>query len=194
MNNERISNPAMLCKVYFLLVFNSINATPRGPKEEVCKRVHMMTQVFNVYLQFDIHFHPSWLCSIIFDRLAKHGKTYLEATTKHLNEYGENGLRTLALSYRKLDEQEYEAWNNEFQKAKLSVGPDRAAVLEQLAETMEKELILVGATAVEDKLQKGVNLIILCNPYLCVAILLFLDHFFSFFSFFFFFSSGAPMH
>ncbi|KAK7294382.1 hypothetical protein RJT34_17271 [Clitoria ternatea] len=94
--------------------------------------------------------------SIIFDRLSKNGKMYLEATTRHLNEYGEAGLRTLALSYRKLDEQEYTAWNNEFQKAKASVGADRDAMLERVADMMEKELILVGATAVEDKLQKGV--------------------------------------
>ncbi|KAI9119687.1 hypothetical protein K1719_009076 [Acacia pycnantha] len=94
--------------------------------------------------------------SIIFDRLSKNGKTYLDATTKHLNEYGENGLRTLALAYRKLEEEEYKAWNNEFQKAKTAVGPDREEVLEELAEKMEKELILLGATAVEDKLQNGV--------------------------------------
>ncbi|CAL0326089.1 unnamed protein product [Lupinus luteus] len=94
--------------------------------------------------------------SIIFDRLSKNGKMYLEATTKHLNEYGEVGLRTLALAYRKLDEQEFSAWNSEFQKAKAAVGSDREATLERISEIMEKELILVGATAVEDKLQKGV--------------------------------------
>ncbi|KAL1293214.1 hypothetical protein HN51_053864 [Arachis hypogaea] len=94
--------------------------------------------------------------SIIFDRLAKNGKKYLESTTRHLNEYGEAGLRTLALSYKRLDEEEYSAWNNEFQKAKTSVGVDREATLERVSEMMEKDLILVGATAVEDKLQKGV--------------------------------------
>ncbi|KAL5176247.1 putative phospholipid-transporting ATPase 4 [Glycine soja] len=94
--------------------------------------------------------------SIIFDRLSKNGKNYLEATTRHLNEYGEAGLRTLALAYRKLDEQEYTAWNNEFQKAKAAVGADRDSMLERVSDMMEKELILVGATAVEDKLQKGV--------------------------------------
>ncbi|XP_027336205.1 probable phospholipid-transporting ATPase 4 isoform X2 [Abrus precatorius] len=94
--------------------------------------------------------------SIIFDRMSKNGKKYLEATTKHLNEYGEAGLRTLALAYRKLDEQEYSAWNNEFLKAKAAVGADREAMLERVSDMMEKELILVGATAVEDKLQKGV--------------------------------------
>lgn len=95
-------------------------------------------------------------CSIIFERLAKNGKTYLGPTTKHLNEYGEAGLRTLALSYRKLDEDEYSAWNAEFHKAKTSIGSDRDELLEKISDMIEKDLILVGATAVEDKLQKGV--------------------------------------
>ncbi|CAJ2661080.1 unnamed protein product [Trifolium pratense] len=94
--------------------------------------------------------------SIIFDRLSKNGKKYLDATSRHLNEYGEVGLRTLALAYRNLDEQEYSDWNDEFQKAKTTVGPVRDAMLEKVSDSMERELILVGATAVEDKLQKGV--------------------------------------
>ncbi|KAL0699617.1 hypothetical protein Bca4012_055739 [Brassica carinata] len=94
--------------------------------------------------------------SIIFERLAKNGKTYLGPTTKHLNEYGEAGLRTLALSYRKLDEDDYSAWNAEFHKAKTSIGSDRDELLEKISDMIEKDLILVGATAVEDKLQKGV--------------------------------------
>ena len=85
----------------------------------------------------------------------------MEATTRHLNEYGENGLRTLALAYRKLDEQEYSNWNNEFQKAKTAIGSDREAMLEQVSDMMERELTLVGATAVEDKLQNGVGFIII---------------------------------
>ncbi|XP_051147937.1 probable phospholipid-transporting ATPase 4 [Andrographis paniculata] len=94
--------------------------------------------------------------SIIFDRLAKDGKKYLESTTKHLNEYGEAGLRTLALAYKKLDEAEFSAWNEEFTKAKTLFGGDREANLERVSDMMERDLILVGATAVEDKLQKGV--------------------------------------
>ena len=82
---------------------------------------------------------------------------YEEATTRHLNEYGEAGLRTLALAYRKLEESEYNAWNNEFQKAKTSIGGDRDAMLERVSDLMERELTLVGATAVEDKLQNGVR-------------------------------------
>ncbi|KAL0415084.1 UNVERIFIED_CONTAM: putative phospholipid-transporting ATPase 7 [Sesamum latifolium] len=67
--------------------------------------------------------------SIIFDRLSSDGRMYQEATTKHLNDYGEAGLRTLALSYKKLDEAEFSAWNDEFMKAKTSFGADREANL-----------------------------------------------------------------
>lgn len=80
-------------------------------------------------------------------------------TSKHLNDYGEAGLRTLALSYRVLDESEYSSWNAEFLKAKTSIGPDRELQLERVSELIERDLILVGATAVEDKLQSGVRLI-----------------------------------
>ncbi|KAI8541148.1 hypothetical protein RHMOL_Rhmol08G0039400 [Rhododendron molle] len=94
--------------------------------------------------------------SIIFDRLSKNGRMYEETTTKHLKDYGEGGLRTLALAYRKLEEVEYFAWNNEFIKAKTSIGGDREAMLGKVSDLMERDLILVGATAVEDKPQKGV--------------------------------------
>ncbi|XP_011079998.1 probable phospholipid-transporting ATPase 4 isoform X1 [Sesamum indicum] len=94
--------------------------------------------------------------SIIFDRLSRNGRMYEEATTKHLNDYGEAGLRTLALAYKKLDEDKYSAWNEEFVKAKTSIGGDRDAMLERVSDMMERDLILVGATAVEDKLQNGV--------------------------------------
>ncbi|KAL4309168.1 hypothetical protein GQ457_01G040580 [Hibiscus cannabinus] len=94
--------------------------------------------------------------SIIFDRLSNDGRLYQQDTTRHLNGYGEAGLRTLALAYRKLEESEYSAWNTEFQKAKTSIGDDRDIQLEKAAEMMERDLFLIGATAVEDKLQKGV--------------------------------------
>ncbi|CAM8890222.1 unnamed protein product [Rhodiola kirilowii] len=63
--------------------------------------------------------------SIIFERLSRNGRMYEEATTKHLNEYGEADLRTLALSYRILEESEYISWNDEYYKAKTAIGGDR---------------------------------------------------------------------
>ncbi|XP_071693969.1 phospholipid-transporting ATPase 6-like [Rutidosis leptorrhynchoides] len=94
--------------------------------------------------------------TIIFDRLASNGKMYLESTTKHLNDYGDAGMRTLALAYKKLEESEYSNWAEKFHKAQIASGPNREELLEELSDSMERELTLVGSTAVEDKLQKGV--------------------------------------
>lgn len=94
--------------------------------------------------------------SIIFERLAKNGRTYEEETTKHLNEYAEAGLRTLAIAYRKIEESEYNVWNADFIKAKTTIGPDREILLERVSDLIERDMILIGATAVEDKLQEGV--------------------------------------
>ncbi|OVA12384.1 Cation-transporting P-type ATPase [Macleaya cordata] len=94
--------------------------------------------------------------SIIFDRLSANGKSYRQATAAHLSDYAEDGLRTLAFAYRRIEPAEYEKWNSIFTKAKTTVGPEREELLERASEMIEKDLILVGAVAVEDKLQKGV--------------------------------------
>lgn len=81
---------------------------------------------------------------------------YAESTKVHLAKYGDAGLRTLALSYHNIDEAEYSEWNAVFVKAKTTIGGDRDAMLDAASEMIEKDLVLVGATAVEDKLQEGV--------------------------------------
>ncbi|EXB75145.1 Putative phospholipid-transporting ATPase 5 [Morus notabilis] len=90
------------------------------------------------------------------DRLADNGRTYQEATTRHLSSYAEDGLRTLAFAYRLLDDSEYKSWNKIFTQAKTTIGPEREELLEKASEMIEKDLILLGVVAVEDKLQKGV--------------------------------------
>lgn len=95
--------------------------------------------------------------SIIFDRLAENGRTYQQATTLHLSNYAEDGFRTLAFAYRKLEVTEYEQWNSIFKVAKTTIGPEREEILEKASEMIEKDLILLGVAAVEDKLQKGVS-------------------------------------
>eukprot|EP00850_Spirogloea_muscicola_P023558 SM000367S13680 [mRNA] locus=s367:22140:28006:+ [translate_table: standard] len=94
--------------------------------------------------------------SVIFERLARNGLQYLEATKEHLKRYGEAGLRTLAIAFAPLTDEQYAVWNKDFLAAKTSLGADREAQLDATSERIEQGLYLVGATAVEDKLQKGV--------------------------------------
>ncbi|RZC48296.1 hypothetical protein C5167_041254 [Papaver somniferum] len=94
--------------------------------------------------------------SVIFERLSDNGKSYRQATSAHLSDYAEDGLRTLAFAYRRIQPEEYESWNSIFTKAKTTIGPGREGLLERASEMIEKNMILVGAVAVEDKLQNGV--------------------------------------
>lgn len=94
----------------------------------------------------------------MFVRLANNGREFEEQTREHINEYADAGLRTLVLTYRELDEDEYEEFKEAFTEAKNLVTVDREEIIEKVAEKIEMDLILLGATAVEDKLQQGVCL------------------------------------
>ncbi|KAI9198313.1 hypothetical protein LWI28_013685 [Acer negundo] len=94
--------------------------------------------------------------SIIFNKLGENGTLYQQETTSHLSNYAEDGFRTLAFAYRKIEMGEYKHWNKIFTQAKTTIGPEREELLEKALEMIEKDLILLGVAAVEDKLQKGV--------------------------------------
>ncbi|KAM0904556.1 hypothetical protein ACQ4PT_017937 [Festuca glaucescens] len=95
--------------------------------------------------------------SVILERLSKDNeKPCVTHTKRHIEEYSEAGLRILALAYRELAEEEYAAWNKEYSSAKNSIHTDHDAAVEKASEDIEKDLVLLGATAVEDRLQKGV--------------------------------------
>ncbi|CAL5042913.1 unnamed protein product [Urochloa decumbens] len=94
--------------------------------------------------------------SVMFKRLAPNGRKFEDNTRRHINEYSDSGLRTLVLAYRVLDEKDYKEFNENLNVAKTSVSADRDEKVEQAADSIERHLILLGATAVEDKLQKGV--------------------------------------
>ncbi|XP_077210178.1 aminophospholipid ATPase 3 isoform X2 [Tasmannia lanceolata] len=93
--------------------------------------------------------------TVIYERLA-HGNHNIKKTTReHLEEFGSAGLRTLCLAYRDLSSDLYETWNEKFIQAKSALR-EREKKLDEVADLIEKDLILIGSTAIEDKLQDGV--------------------------------------
>ncbi|XP_042498744.1 probable phospholipid-transporting ATPase 8 isoform X3 [Macadamia integrifolia] len=94
--------------------------------------------------------------SVMFERLSKAGQIFEVETKDHIDRYSAAGLRTMVIAYRLLDEQDYAIWREDFFKAKTSVSADRDTLVDAAADKIERELILLGATAVEDKLQMGV--------------------------------------
>ncbi|KAK9113745.1 hypothetical protein Syun_020542 [Stephania yunnanensis] len=94
--------------------------------------------------------------SVMFERLSEHGRIFEDETKDHIKKYAEEGLRTLVVAYRELGEEEYNTWQEEFVNAKISVTADRDSLVDAVADKIESDFILLGATAIEDKLQEGV--------------------------------------
>lgn len=86
-------------------------------------------------------------------------KSIKEKTWDHLGDYGRVGLRTLVLTKRKLDRDFFLNWQKRYHKVQLEKEnkENKNEVLMSLQEELENELEIIGATAIEDKLQKDVT-------------------------------------
>lgn len=93
--------------------------------------------------------------TVIYERLADSNNDMKKITREYLEQFGSSGLRTLCLAYRELHPNVYESWNEKFIQAKSTLH-DREKKLDEVAELIENDLILIGSTAIEDKLQEGV--------------------------------------
>uniref|UniRef100_A0A8B9RLR4 Phospholipid-transporting ATPase n=1 Tax=Astyanax mexicanus TaxID=7994 RepID=A0A8B9RLR4_ASTMX len=99
--------------------------------------------------------------TIIFDLLDQSNEELMYTTSEHLNEFAGEGLRTLALAYKDLDEDMFDEWMKKLLFASTSLN-NREESLGALYEEIEEGLMLLGATAIEDKLQEGVPETISC--------------------------------
>ncbi|XP_034064077.1 phospholipid-transporting ATPase IA isoform X2 [Gymnodraco acuticeps] len=92
--------------------------------------------------------------TVIYDRLADSSR-YKEITLKHLEQFATEGLRTLCFAVADVSESSYQHWLEILHRAGTSL-QNRALKLEESYELIEKNLQLLGATAIEDKLQDKV--------------------------------------
>ncbi|XP_075042749.1 phospholipid-transporting ATPase ID-like [Mixophyes fleayi] len=93
--------------------------------------------------------------TIVCELLDQSSADLKEVTTDHLNEFAGEGLRTLVLAYKDLDNDYFETWKKRHHEASTSL-ENREDKLAELYEEIEKGLKLIGASAIEDKLQDGV--------------------------------------
>ncbi|KAI8085885.1 uncharacterized protein B0P05DRAFT_534105 [Gilbertella persicaria] len=97
------------------------------------------------------------LCTDFGDQheLAESQEDLRETTLQHLEDFANEGLRTLCLSYRFISQQEYKAWNKQFQEASAAIY-NRDEKIDSVCEEIETQMLLMGGTAIEDRLQDGV--------------------------------------
>uniref|UniRef100_A0A8C9TZ99 Phospholipid-transporting ATPase n=1 Tax=Scleropages formosus TaxID=113540 RepID=A0A8C9TZ99_SCLFO len=92
--------------------------------------------------------------SVIYERLADSSR-YKDITLKHLEQFATEGLRTLCYAVTDISEASYNEWLKTHRRAATAI-QNRSLKLEESYELIEKNLQLLGATAIEDKLQDKV--------------------------------------
>uniref|UniRef100_A0AAX7SFU3 Phospholipid-transporting ATPase n=1 Tax=Astatotilapia calliptera TaxID=8154 RepID=A0AAX7SFU3_ASTCA len=92
--------------------------------------------------------------TVIYERLSPSSK-HKETTQTALDVFANETLRTLCLCYKDISAEEFEAWSRRHKEAQVTMN-DREAALDAVYEQIENNLMLIGATAIEDKLQDGV--------------------------------------
>ena len=80
----------------------------------------------------------------------------MSSTLKNLEVFANEGLRTLLLAERTVTNEEFQTWLAKYQEATTSL-VDREKKIEDVQDQIEQGLKLVGATAIEDKLQDEVG-------------------------------------
>ncbi|XP_058545448.1 phospholipid-transporting ATPase IB-like isoform X3 [Neofelis nebulosa] len=92
--------------------------------------------------------------TVIYERLSD-DSLFVKETLTHLEYFAKEGLRTLCIAYTDLTEKQYQQWLMEYKKASTVI-QDRRQSLEECYDRIEKEFLLLGATAIEDHLQARV--------------------------------------
>jgi phospholipid-transporting ATPase len=85
----------------------------------------------------------------------KDQQNYFKDTEDHLHDFAVEGFRTLSLAYRTITQDEYNDWEKQFHEANVAI-ENKEEKLDEVGKMMERNLTLLGATAIEDKLQDGV--------------------------------------
>ena len=94
--------------------------------------------------------------SIIEQRLSKKSDQEILKQCKHyVDKFSAQGLRTLFIAMKVISENEYNTFAKNLKEAQMSLD-DKEKKVNEVCDTIEKNLYLIGTTIVEDKLQEKV--------------------------------------
>ena len=91
----------------------------------------------------------------VVERLLSPQSEFLQDTKNEVDVYAREGLRTLLCAYKELPRNEWERLSADLAAARRQL-EDRDEHVARALEPHERNFLLLGATAIEDKLQKGV--------------------------------------
>uniref|UniRef100_A0A6I8RAI8 Phospholipid-transporting ATPase n=1 Tax=Xenopus tropicalis TaxID=8364 RepID=A0A6I8RAI8_XENTR len=93
--------------------------------------------------------------TVIYERLHP-DNPIKDQTQKALDIFANASLRTLCLCYKDINKGDFENWSKKYKQASVATS-NRDEALDRVYEAIETDLKLLGATAIEDKLQDDVS-------------------------------------
>lgn len=95
--------------------------------------------------------------NVILDRSVKSllNSTEIVQLRENLDKFATEGLRTLVLAVKKIDKSYFNGWSKKYEEAR-SLLDGKHEAMEKLNNEIEQDLEVIGATAIEDKLQDNV--------------------------------------
>ena len=96
----------------------------------------------------------------IFENLENYSKKNIYPKTKeHLDSFAKQGLRTLCYGLKYIPINDYKNWEKEYKEAKYKTigNKELTGIVDMLVNEMESNIILLGVSALEDKLQNEVE-------------------------------------
>jgi magnesium-transporting ATPase (P-type) len=100
--------------------------------------------------------------SSVSDEMFPNQSEILKKTIDHMNQYSVEGLRCLLIAFKYIDEPQLNSWLDKYRKASTDISQidlkkrGEKNQIEDLHNELERDLVLVGCTAIEDRLQDGV--------------------------------------
>lgn len=95
--------------------------------------------------------------NVIYQRLSPlTSDEVLKKTALHLEDFAKEGLRTLCIAQKLLEEDDFNKWHERFLEANALIEDSKEEIIAELNDELEQGLTLLGGTAIEDRLQQGV--------------------------------------
>eukprot|EP01041_Mallomonas_annulata_P003040 gene3040-5957_t len=100
--------------------------------------------------------------TVMIDRFANGQDDLLRVTNVHMNQYSVEGLRCLLIGYAEIPFEKFNSWYKLYREACTDLNQiekkkkGQSNTIEDLQDSIEQNLTLVGCTAIEDRLQDGV--------------------------------------
>eukprot|EP00820_Chromera_velia_P026114 Cvel_10153.t1-p1 / transcript=Cvel_10153.t1 / gene=Cvel_10153 / organism=Chromera_velia_CCMP2878 / gene_product=Phospholipid-transporting ATPase DNF2, putative / transcript_product=Phospholipid-transporting ATPase DNF2, putative / location=Cvel_scaffold605:62087-77229(+) / protein_length=2225 / sequence_SO=supercontig / SO=protein_coding / is_pseudo=false len=80
----------------------------------------------------------------------------VDSLQAQVGQLARKGLRTLVFGFREMEESEFASWHDRYATARGLIGKAKEEAVAACTAELENDLLLVGCTGIEDKLQDGV--------------------------------------